>query len=288
MGLIFKYFKVRFDMTKKKVVPWFGFTEDKVFGMVMENKDFCKYLLEIIIPDLKIKKIDWLDKQVEINNPKRKDNSKEVRLDVSVTDHEGRVFNIEMQTTDQDDLGKRMRYYLSRLDLRYTLNKGKTYNDLKESYIIFLCSFKPKVDDLFYSSYHNYCDQDRSKQLHDGATKIIINSQKSAAGQSEDLQALAKLMNNEPVSLNKHFDYAQKRIKEINEDPEMREKIMLYETRMLEREQDAYKQGKIDTAKVILENQMDNGSTLEQATEFVRNLKIISDNDLSKIVDLYK
>ncbi len=93
-----------------------------------------------------------------------------------------------------------MRYYLSRLDLRSTLNKGKTYNDLKESYIIFLCSFKPKVDDLFYSSYHNYCDQDRSKQLHDGATKIIINSQKSAAGQSEDLQALAKLMNNEPVS----------------------------------------------------------------------------------------
>ncbi len=118
-------------MTKKKVVPWFGFTEDKVFGMVMENK----YLLEIIIPDLKIKKIDWLDKQVEINNPKRKDNSKEVRLDVLVTDHEGRVFNIEMQTTDQDDLGKRMRYYLSRLDLRYTLNKGKTYNDLKESFL---------------------------------------------------------------------------------------------------------------------------------------------------------
>ena len=38
---------------------------------------------------------------------------------------------------------------------------------------------------------------------------------------------------------------------------------MLYETRMLEREQDAYKQGKIDTAKVILENQMDNGRTLE-------------------------
>lgn len=49
-------------MTKKKVVPWFGFTEDKVFGIVMENKDFCKYLLEIIIPDLKIKKIDWINK----------------------------------------------------------------------------------------------------------------------------------------------------------------------------------------------------------------------------------
>ncbi|MDX5066441.1 Rpn family recombination-promoting nuclease/putative transposase [Lactobacillus gasseri] len=288
----------------KKIEPWFGFTEDKVFGMVMENKDFCKYLLEIIIPDLKIRTIDWLDEQVEINNPERKSDAKEVRLDVLVTDHEGRVFNIEMQTTDQDDIGRRMRYYLSRLDLRYTLNKGKTYRNLKDAYIIFLCNFKPKKDDKFYESYHTYSDQDRSKQLQDGVTKIIINSQVSAEGQSEDLKALAKLMNNEPVRLNKHFDYAQRRIKEINEDPEMREKIMLYETRMLEREQaaakiagkvayaegrkDGVKQGKVDSAKVILENQMDNGSTLEQATEFVRNLKLIPNEELEKIVAMYK
>ena len=249
----------------KKIEPWFGFTEDKVFGMVMENKEFCKYLLEIIIPDLKIKKIDWLDRQVEINNLKRKNEAKEVRLDVLVTDHKGRVFNIEMQTTDQDDIRRRMRYYLSRLDLRYTLNKGKTYRNLKDAYIIFLCNFKPKKDDKFYESYHIYSDQDKSKQLQDGVTKIIINSQVSAKGQSEDLKALAKLMNNEPVKLNKHFDYAQRRIKEINEDPETREKIMLYETRMLEREQAAGKagyeqgkeEGKVDVAKVILENQID-------------------------------
>ena len=127
-------------------------------------------------------------------------------------------------------------------------------------------------------------------------TKIIINSQVSAEGQSEDLKALTKLMNNEPVKLNKHFDYAQRRIKEINEDPETREKIMLYETRMLEREQAAGKvayaegieQGKIDSAKVILENQMENGRTLEQATEFVRNLKLISDKELEKVVAMYK
>ena len=266
----------------------------------MENKKFCKYLLEIIIPDLKIKKIDWLDKQVEINNSERKNEAKEVRLDVLVTDHEGRVFNIEMQTTDQDDIGRRMRYYLSRLDLRYTLNKGKTYRNLKDAFIIFLCSFKPKKDDKFYESYHTYSDQDRSKQLQDGVTKIIINSQVSAEGQSEDLKALAKLMNNEPVNLNKHFDYAQRRIKEINEDPETREKIMLYETRMLEREQAAGKagyeqgmrhgveQGKVDSAKIILENQMDNGSTLEQAADFVKNLKLISNKDLEKLIKIYK
>lgn len=102
-------------------------------------------------------------------------------------------------------------------------------------------------------------------------------------------------MNNEPVKLNKHFDYAQRRIKEINEDPETREKIMLYGTRMLKREQAAGKagyeqgkeEGKSDVAKVILENQMDNGSTLEQATEFIRNLKIIPNEKLEKIVAMY-
>ncbi|EJN54002.1 Hypothetical protein A131_54740 [Lactobacillus gasseri CECT 5714] len=101
-----------------------------------------------------------------------------------------------------------------------------------------------------------------------------------------------------------YFDYAQRRIKEINEDPETREKIMLYETRMLEREQAAGKagyeqgmqrgieqgraEGKIDVAKVILENQIDNGSTLEQAKKFVKDLKIISDKDLEKSVKIYK
>ena len=135
----------------------------------------------------------------------------------------------------------------------------------------------------------DYSAQNESKQLQDGVTKIIINSQVSAEGQSEDLKALAKLMNNEPVNLNKHFDYAQRRIKEI---------------RMLEREQAAGKagyaegrkdgvaegleQGKIDSAKVIFENQMDNGRTLEQATEFVKSLKLISNKELEKIIDLYK
>ena len=67
---------------------------------------------------------------------------------------------------------------------------------------------------------------------------------------------------------------------------------MLYETRMLEREQAAgkagYEQGKVDSAKIILENQLNNGRTLEQATEFVKKLKLISDKDLEKLIKIYK
>ena len=48
------------------------------------------------------------------------------------------------------------------------------------------------------------------------------------------------------------------------------------------------KQGKVDSAKIILENQMDNGSTLEQAADFVKNLKLISNKDLEKLIKIYK
>ena len=86
-----------------------------------------------------------------------------------------------MQITDQDDIGRRMRYYLSRIDLRYTLNRGKTYRDLKDflPFFFVILSLRKMIDFM-------------------SLTK----------GQSEDLKALAKLMNNEPVKLNKHFDYA--------------------------------------------------------------------------------
>ncbi|CCI81076.1 hypothetical protein [Lactobacillus hominis] len=45
--------------------PWFGFTEDEVFGWVMEDKKFCRHILQIILPDIKISKVEnlYLQKQ---------------------------------------------------------------------------------------------------------------------------------------------------------------------------------------------------------------------------------
>ena len=53
-----------------------------------------------------------------------------------------------MQTTDQDDIGRRMRYYLSRIDLRYTLNRGKTYRDLKDflPFFFVILSLRKMID----------------------------------------------------------------------------------------------------------------------------------------------
>ena len=50
-------------------------------------------------------------------------------------------------------------------------------------------------------------------------------------------------MNDKPVHLNKYFKRIQKKIAEINNNPIWRDKIMDYETKLKEREQDGKEEG---------------------------------------------
>ena len=43
---------------------------------------------------------------------------------------------------DQKNLPKRARYYRGMIDLNI-LEKGKDYNQLKKSYVIFICNYDP-------------------------------------------------------------------------------------------------------------------------------------------------
>ncbi len=81
-------------------------------------------------------------------------------------------------------------------------------------------------------------------------TKIIINSNGVPDGtETETLLNLVKLMKDLPVHGDKLFDKAQKRIESMNADPEWRDTIMDFETRMLEREQVGEKKGRMEGEK---------------------------------------
>lgn len=228
------------NMHKK---PWFGFTEDKVFGEVMSNKEFCKHVLQGILPELAIEDIYFPHKQEEINDPEHY-SQKDVRLDILVEDYNHNLYNIGVQTTNTDDIARRMRYYAAKADQRYTLKKGSTYRSLKNVYIIFLCTFTQTEKTLIRNKYLTINSNDQTDVLQDGLTKIIINSNGIPNGdETKTLLNLVKLMKNLPVSGDTYFDIAQNRIKEINSDEKWRDMIMDYETKLLEREQDAEEKG---------------------------------------------
>ena len=207
----------------------------------MSDKKICKYILEIIL-SFKIKEIYYPEKQKEVKDPKHRER-KDVRFDILVEDYEHNLYDVEAQTTDKKDLGWRMRYYAAKMDQRYTLDKGKTYRNMKKAYLIFLCNFDPEGEGRIKYTYHTYEDHNKSKQFQDGLEKIIINGKGIPNGESADQVGLVNLINDRPVHLNAIFDEIQTRIKDMNEDPEWRDKMIDYETRMLEKEQEAEEKG---------------------------------------------
>ena len=164
----------------------FGFTEDKIFGWVMENEEFCLYVLRIILPFLEIKEIVEFNKQDALGNDQRE--AKDIRLDIKVVDKDGRIFDIEMQTSPSKYLGRRLRYYQSTIDGAKVLKPGHDYSELPDTFIIFLCSFDPseafsKVDNRAVHFFKTIDTKDHALELIDGATKVIINSKGDFTGE---------------------------------------------------------------------------------------------------------
>ena len=88
-----------------------------VFSMVMRDPKRIKPLLEHILKK-KIKKIKLVEPEKTF---KERFESKGIRLDLYVEDEDGVVYDVEVQTTDQKNLPRRMRYYQGMLDITFSL-----------------------------------------------------------------------------------------------------------------------------------------------------------------------
>ena len=146
------------------------FTDDFMFGRIMQNPEICKGLLERLL-EIKIEKVEYPTLQKSIS-PHYK--SKGVRLDVYVQDS-NRVFDIEIQNHLDENLPKRTRYYQSMMDVDLLL-KGKNYTQLKESFVIFVCKedfFGENMPCYFFT---NTCRDKPDLQLGDKSYKVIFNA----------------------------------------------------------------------------------------------------------------
>ena len=158
------------NMTTTKTWDDLQIKDDYIFAKVMRDKEICKAVIEKLL-NIKVKDLEYVEEQKEINIAF---DSKSVRLDVYVEDGD-RIFDIEMQTTNQRGLAKRSRYYQGMIDLN-TIEKGENYKKLKDSYIIFICTFDPFRKGLAQYSFTNCCLEDNDLQLEDGTMKIFFNT----------------------------------------------------------------------------------------------------------------
>ena len=140
-----------------------------IFYKVMRNNpDVCKELLEILL-EFKIERIEMSQEEVvDIDFA-----SKGIRMDVYARDCDGlKAYNIEMQTTDTEELPERSRYYQGVMDVDL-LKSGQQYKELKTTYIIFIC-----MDDVFKKglakyTFENLCLEDGKTKLNDRTQKVF-------------------------------------------------------------------------------------------------------------------
>lgn len=146
------------------------FTDDFMFGAVMREPKICQGLLERLLK-IKIDHVEYPELQKPISPFYTQ---KGVRLDVYVADSD-RVFDVECQTYKIDGIGNRMRYYQSMLDVD-TLLKGNSYSELKESYILFICTNDPFEKNLPVYTFERVCKENTVVALNDKTHHIVFNA----------------------------------------------------------------------------------------------------------------
>ena len=160
------------------------FADDWMFQKVMQNPKICAELVARLL-HINVDHVEYPELEKAIAPYYT---SKGVRLDVYLKDSD-KVIDIECQANLKLALGKRMRYYQSMIDID-SLMKGEEYENLKESYILFICKddpFKNEKDNHYglpCYTFRNVCAENDAVNLDDKTIKVIYNA--SAYEKEED------------------------------------------------------------------------------------------------------
>ena len=244
---------------------------DFLFSVVMRQEQFCKPLLEYILR-IKLRKIVYIGEQESITASAP--GAKSVRLDVYVEDDVGTVYDLEVQTTDKRNLGKRTRYYQSMIDIR-VLEKGQDYRKLKKSFVIFICNYDPYHQSRYVYTFRSRCDEDNAILLGDEAVTIIINTKGKIGDIGEDLKAVIQYLDS-GVASTSYTQALDAEVESVKSDEKVRLQFMLL--------REAYARERTMGRYVTLVSQI-RDAVDDFSTKQLAKLFKVNENDCKAIID---
>ena len=182
--------------------------DDFMFSYIMRDSELCLGLLRQLLPDCPIERIEYVEleaekQQLEKTLGTRLETQKalfgaagkrSVRLDAYLDDGKT-IYNIEMQTAEQIALPQRSRLYQAHIDVNQ-LERGQYYDELRPSYVIFICTFDPFGKSLYRYSFRNVCREDGEVELQDEAYKLFFNTKGTRGEIPEALKEMLAYINN--------------------------------------------------------------------------------------------
>ncbi|MCQ2595285.1 MAG: Rpn family recombination-promoting nuclease/putative transposase [Treponemataceae bacterium] len=266
-------------MKNKKIIP---ITNAVMFAMVMQDKELCRQVLETLLQI----EIDHLEdvKTEEVLKPALE--TKGVRLDVFVKNSTA-VFDVELQMTNTGNLPLRARYYQAVCDYD-VLKTGAPYQELKQSYVIFLCPFDLTGDGEVCYVVESAVNGMVSEKYNDKCKKLFFNFTKFASCDNIHTSALLKFFASGQPSDDLTKRLSEKVVENNGHEKWRRENMtleMYVEDRMFEAEQIGIEKGfergsfqtKYETARNLLYKGMD--------FEFVHDVTGLSIEAVQKIAD---
>lgn len=147
-----------------------------MFGKVTKNPVIAQKMADLLTP-VEMGEVKGVEREKFLQH---RSSSKYVKLDMYLEDENGRVVDTEMQNKSQnrvvqEELPLRVRYYQGMID-QEILSSGTDYIFLKETYIIFICTYDPFQKGRYVYHFHMACDEDEEIQLQDKMNWIFYNT----------------------------------------------------------------------------------------------------------------
>nr|WP_300858323.1 Rpn family recombination-promoting nuclease/putative transposase [uncultured Acetatifactor sp.] len=122
------------------------------------------------------------------------------------------------------ELAKRSRYYQSMIDLQL-IDKGQLYDELKRSYVIFICPFDLYGKGRHIYTFENICKEDGSISMGDEAVKIFLNAKGTLDDVSDELEAFLDYMAGKKTK-DAYVERLEEAVKEAKKNREWRHEYM--------------------------------------------------------------
>lgn len=272
-------------MGRQKRLQDLTIKDNFMFGAVMSIEENCIAFLEMVL-GFPIEKVVVSKERSMIYHPEYRG----VRLDIYARDEKHTHYNVEMQARRQADLGKRSRYYHSQIDVE-CLEKGLPYEELPNTFVIFICDFDPFGCGLYYYSFQNECQEDTRAKLCDGNKTIFLSTKgKNKEQMPQSLVKFLKFVEADLAESEEDFDdelvrQFQTSIRKIKTSREMGERYMLFEELLKEERQEGLAQGRQENAReYILEVLADKGEVPEALKESL--CEVDSEEELKRLFKL--
>ena len=255
-----------------------------MFCAVMSEEENCIGFLEMVL-GFPIAKIDVSYERNMVYHPEYKG----IRLDVYAKDEANKHYNVEMQVRREIPIEKRARYHHSQMDMEL-LSAGISYEELPDTFVIFICDYDPFGKGLYYYTCRTKCEEDALLEYEDGCRTIYLSTKgKDEEKVPKSLVRFLKFVAADIEQSDQDFedDYVeqlQKSIHTVKESREMGERYMIFEEMMKEERRVGRIEGELEAKRDSIYELLEDVGVISDRLQ--REINALS--DVGKLKELLK